>query len=547
VKEIVVKVDTSTQRPRPKITISKETTHVTESLRPDGYVDYIAAINHECCEGVTPANNAALSFCRAYGPKSIDSTTRQRFFEWLGTAELPEEGPHLVAFDDFLQQDYGLKPSPSGVSGDASLLEEEMSRFDRAQRGPWSREEFPAVAALLEKNREPLQLFVEGARRPRYFVPLLGREDGAFVATEFGTLVAAFRDAARQLCARAMYRLGQGQFSDAWDDALTCHRLARLAGQGPLIVDALVSCSLEALATSCSVAVIQRTDVSAEQVRQWQSALSSLPPNRAIGHYWDHAERLFGLAEIASMALYGCPDPFPLDIDPGDPLVRELQEYVGQGTAEMKVRRLFGDDPRMDWNEALRYSNRCYDRLAAAFAEPTRLQQEQAIGRLVDEARERYQRTMKQAAQGRRLLADLTPETIARQFVDLFGGSWSITALATLTAAYQRDVYSGFTALALVLAAYLHDHGSYPAALVDLCPNDVADVPKDPFSDGEFRYRREEDGYLLYSVGPNGKDDGGRNFMRDTQDWSSYETATEEEQSWDDIAIRTSRRVNDKK
>ena len=66
------------------------------------------------------------------------------------------------------------------------------------------------------------------------------------------------------------------------------------------------------------------------------------------------------------------------------------------------------------------------------------------------------------------------------------------------------------TKLAFALAAYRADHGSYPAKLADLKPKYVAEVPQDIFSAAELHYKPDGAGYLLYSVGVNGKDDGGR-------------------------------------
>src|SRR5262249_52975358 len=52
--------------------------------------------------------------------------------------------------------------------------------------------------------------------------------------------------------------------------------------------------------------------------------------------------------------------------------------------------------------------------------------------------------------------------------------------------------------------------GKYPARLDDLAPAYLKEVPLD-FMDGKpLRYRTKEDGtFLLYSVGEDGKDDGG--------------------------------------
>ena len=82
------------------------------------------------------------------------------------------------------------------------------------------------------------------------------------------------------------------------------------------------------------------------------------------------------------------------------------------------------------------------------------------------------------------------------------------------------------TKLALALAAYRADHGAYPAKLSDLTPKYVTEVPKDIFSDSELHYRQENGGYLLYSVGSNGKDDGGKGIAD-----------RKEGEDWDDLAV----------
>jgi len=69
----------------------------------------------------------------------------------------------------------------------------------------------------------------------------------------------------------------------------------------------------------------------------------------------------------------------------------------------------------------------------------------------------------------------------------------------------QRNLH-----LAFALAAYQRDQGHYPAKLAELCPKYLKDVPGDLFSGKPLIYRLVDQGYLLYSVGANGVDDGGR-------------------------------------
>ena len=64
--------------------------------------------------------------------------------------------------------------------------------------------------------------------------------------------------------------------------------------------------------------------------------------------------------------------------------------------------------------------------------------------------------------------------------------------------------------VAFALAAYRSDHGGYPEALDQLLPKYSREIPDDLFSGKALIYRPSQDGYLLYSVGFNGKDDSGR-------------------------------------
>jgi hypothetical protein len=60
------------------------------------------------------------------------------------------------------------------------------------------------------------------------------------------------------------------------------------------------------------------------------------------------------------------------------------------------------------------------------------------------------------------------------------------------------------------LELYRREHGACPKSLDELAPQYLADVPKDPFTEeGPMVYRLTPEGYTLYALGPNRKDDGG--------------------------------------
>jgi hypothetical protein len=65
------------------------------------------------------------------------------------------------------------------------------------------------------------------------------------------------------------------------------------------------------------------------------------------------------------------------------------------------------------------------------------------------------------------------------------------------------------TLVAIALERYRRKHGRWPAILADLRPDFLPNVPLDPFDGQALRYRRDDQGVIVYSVGEDGKDNGG--------------------------------------
>lgn len=82
---------------------------------------------------------------------------------------------------------------------------------------------------------------------------------------------------------------------------------------------------------------------------------------------------------------------------------------------------------------------------------------------------------------------------------------------ASLYRSFVRDMAEhSATRVALALSAWRTQHGQYPSDLAQLVPNYASSISIDPFDLHPLRYRLDDrDGYSLYSIGEDGKDDGG--------------------------------------
>ncbi len=61
----------------------------------------------------------------------------------------------------------------------------------------------------------------------------------------------------------------------------------------------------------------------------------------------------------------------------------------------------------------------------------------------------------------------------------------------------------------LALLAFKDRYGAYPASMSELKSKLGWEILVDPYSGGDFKYKRQGRGFVVYSVGPNMKDDGG--------------------------------------
>jgi len=82
--------------------------------------------------------------------------------------------------------------------------------------------------------------------------------------------------------------------------------------------------------------------------------------------------------------------------------------------------------------------------------------------------------------------------------------------LTALRKAVLAEVTRNAAITAIALKRYELRHHQLPATLAELTPDLLKAVPIDCMDGQPLRYRRNADGtFLLYSVGENGKDDGG--------------------------------------
>lgn len=486
----------------PPFAISRATTYLTEPLRDDGYVDYAAATNEQMSQGVTVDNNAAVLLLEACGPDLMDAKYQQQYFELLGIPVLPAEGAYLQAFADYAK---GLAAAGEEAAEHADWKGKPDDQLVAATARPWNAEEFPLLARWLKDGQKPLELAVAASERPKFYSPALGGDE-TLNATPLPATRAG-RRAAQALVARAMQSADRGDFDAAWSDLLASHRLARLVARGLGIVNSLVATGIERMACTADHALAAELS-DPERIGKMLDDLNRLPPLPPFADQIDGFDRLAYLDMVRGVAQAG-------------PQLLTGERILAQGAPEDWLANSYS----IDWDVLLRQGNEWYDRIAAMHRLPTRAERAKVAAELAKEMNALPGPTNTSAFLGQvaggLIARDDASEQLAIVLISLYAPAFSASTGIETSAAVSLDL----ARLSLALAGYRARHGKYPSELKDLSPEWLPKLPLDGFSDEAFHYQPSDDGYLLYSIGANGNDDGGA-------------SADAEHQQADDLAIR---------
>ena len=495
-----------TEKPRIKILISKETTRILQPLDGDGYVDYPAAVNRLGGDGVTTENNAAVLLIRACRAVEFKGETRARFFRLLGIQPPPAAGD---SFSDF---------SPPLGAG--------AGRSRPGGRCPAAGADEPRFAEWLKANERPLAVIVAGTRRDHYYAPFVVAP-GEPMIHGLLPIEDASREWGRALALRAMLRLAEGNVAGAKDDLIACHRLGRLIGNSPCLISALVSGYVDGFGFRGDAALMQHGKLTAREALAYQAQLRTLPPLPMMLDKFDRFER-FSFLEGIKATIRNSPRQFP--IPPGvqmpgpEEAARRASEY---------------------WNAVLRAGNAEFDKWSAAVRRPA-WERQQAFYDLGEGlkkdasdilGKEMFDQIMADPTQTK-LIAESLRKRMLEYAADPSGASklpgtifkaktpdaagrlmgkvlvcLLLPAINAACAAEDRgNARQTLEQVGLALVAYRADHSVFPARLKALVPKYLAAVPTDPCTGEALRYDWKVNRFRLYSLGPNGADEGGRGY-----------------------------------
>jgi hypothetical protein len=298
------------------------------------------------------------------------------------------------------------------------------------------------------------------------------------------------RNAVRLLCARATRSWGEGRVDAALDDCLAALRLGRLQSRSLTLVDSLVAIACQRITCITLEQIATAPEITAQQLRALIDELEKLAPMTPLWKKLDRGERYFYLSATTMIARDG---------------VQQLAIQTGGSATEPSALTSLASSA-IDWNVVLREGNRWYDEMVRVGRITDYRQFQQAAEQLDQQI---SQQAGQLASVGQKLRSLATIQGRSQMMATVMTSMMAPSLQAAYRAEYRDTMQFRVTITSLWIAVYHQERGTYPDRLEQLVPNYLPAIPVDLFDGQPLRYRRSDDGYVLYSIGPDGVDNGG--------------------------------------
>jgi hypothetical protein len=519
------------------ITISPETTYITEPLLPDGRVDYYGAINRRLSQGVTPENNIAAGiFSLIPGEREsplllykdeIPSTAldevnnyRQRYWQHLGFDSPPgieslqflsprvnegEELEYLLKFftpEEIIGRLYDhQKPKDNDVNPleflqDAQKNDEWMLRqainldwYDATSR-LWTEKDYPLLADWFPTMNDMERQLIEVSKRPKFYNAIIGSlsDEETFLYSTLLPYVQASREVARFMAIRGNWYFTHGEYDKAFECAFASLRVGRaLRSNNAFVVEDLVGVAICGIANhqilTYLTALEGKKDTDwlmakrAEYAVHWNAYSVPAVPQ------WITWERCGMLAAI--MSLNEMSDEFTQMIkDADDTQSKELTVFT-----QRFIQVLTDENTEFDFDKVLRLANGYFDELEDMLYLPGYQRRNRA-----------YNRIENRITALRKELETRSPDSDVEQFIaDCMYCNFSPALRAAIWATTRPEYEAKVVDVTFALTAWRMEHGDYPETLEQLVPQYLAEMPVSPYSEKPIRYFKRDNMLLLSS------------------------------------------------
>jgi hypothetical protein len=444
-------------------TIGYDTTRITAPLKSDGTPDYLRYLDEQCAQGVTSDNNAFIPYAKAF--MAVSERVKDETYRRLDI-QPPMETSIGDSFSSYMKNKIGTT-----AAQDWQKYSEEE---DLIRKQPWAPADHPNAVQWLTASEKALNTYQQMSMRPRWYFPI--SHEGTMISVLLPSL-GPIRMMSDMAATRAMLNVHEGRYPEARADLMAIRRVARSLATSFTIIEHLVAMAIETNALNVEGALLAK--LPPEQLKEHIAELDSLSPWPSPALTADF-ERFTQLDSLVYVACH-----------PAGAL--RFEQFSQQETEPSATATLLRILTPAHINAAMLDANQFADCAGAIANAPSPIERHKLAINFEQDVQSyaaKYTGLLHDPA--RRLVGIMIPAQA--KFFQMIDIGRIKTQLVRIAAAIEQ---------------YRADTGIYPDSLAPLAPKYLPTIPADGFTDQPLHYQRNDTGYLLYSVGPNGTDDAG--------------------------------------
>ncbi len=358
-------------------------------------------------------------------------------------------------------------------------LPQEAYDILKKSQDSWTDEEWATMVQIVNERRDLLDQLraLAGHGGPAY--PL---DFSKGIAMEMPHL-AELRNGARLFRASAIVRAAEGNYSESVEDIVAGMQLIDALAQEPVLISQLVRFAMYGIMNDAVQQSFHGGDLSPEQVSQLLTQLDGADDREVLAQSMT-GEQVMGLQTFSGIRT---PDDLR-EIWGEDPYFNETTT-LGQIAKRPLLLEFYSSPLGRPW---LNMDADAYSEILSRAAAVAELPYYEARPEL-----ERIENDIDNLPWARGITRTLVPR-LPR----------------TCIAQARHEATIDLMQMGLLLEQYQGQHGSYPQSLDAIAPGLGGELPVEPYTGEPYHYEASDDSFLLYSVGDNLTDDGGKHDYR---------------------------------
>lgn len=464
--------------------ISKETTRILKPVHPDGYMDYVAALNESANQGVKPEDNAAvtLNLLACWSKKVPEEPMEEiwfHIFDKLNALDLltSADSPVFVSYYNFNNlEDLELT---------ARVITE--NKYKNALRIDLGLTQSTEVEQYLIKNKQVVEYLINEMNKSQFFDPII------MPVIPFGSYnVTRYKHFAELLLLQTRYSNSAGNQQDAIKSLKALFQLTRHLKCSKVFLDRHTGFYFNVKASQLAATMIQSQNISPETLKQISILLNSEERVRETWQFVDETHR-FELLQIIQLYCLGLHKS-----DQAELMVLPDTKRLDKLLSSQKV----------NWDIALITANSMIDELVKLAKNKPGIEYREAKrefkNRYLSNAMADVMKKDAALITASRLLRFIDSEKRNGKFVGTFFALWLLKEIYEFRDSFlESEEWIELTKVALDIKTYQLKHSELPKSLNELYKDLDREFPQSIFGE-PFVYLVEDENYHLYSKGVDG-------------------------------------------